>query len=84
MLEFVANEKVPLPYRVIDPRSGEVLKQGVRASEGERISAEGGGARVYICYAGWAKFIRNELDKKKKTTSNGGLLFCFSPIRFHS
>jgi hypothetical protein len=52
-LELVASEQVPLPYRVIDPRTGEILSQGRRAGPDEWISDEGGGPRVYICYAGW-------------------------------
>jgi hypothetical protein len=32
---------------VVDPRSGEVLREGAR--DGPRIMDEGGGPRVYIC-----------------------------------
>ena len=52
-LEIVANNEVPLPYRIIDPRNGQILKQGVRASASEWIQDEGGSPRVYICYSGW-------------------------------
>jgi hypothetical protein len=38
---------VPQRYRVVDPRTGEVLREGVR--DGPRILDEGGGPRVYIC-----------------------------------
>lgn len=44
------GEQVPLHYRVVDPRTGEVLSEGARTSADERISDEGGGPRVYICY----------------------------------
>lgn len=52
MLEFVAKDEVPLPYRIIDPRNGQILNQGVRASASEWIPEEGEGPRVYICWAG--------------------------------
>lgn len=45
---FYGNE-VPLRYRVIDPRSGEVTQQGVRASATETIHDPGGAPRLYIC-----------------------------------
>ena len=41
------GEDVPRRYRVVDPRSGEVLREGVRDSP--RLPDEGGGPRVYIC-----------------------------------
>jgi hypothetical protein len=41
------GEEVPGRYRVVDPRTGEVLREGVR--DGPRIPDEGGGPRVYIC-----------------------------------
>jgi hypothetical protein len=43
------GEQVPLHYRVVDPRSGEVLHKGKRASAADPINDEGGGPRVYIC-----------------------------------
>ena len=43
------GEQVPRPYRVVDPRNGEVLRAGTRGA-GEGIPGEGGGPRVYICY----------------------------------
>ena len=45
------GESVPLRYRVVDPRTGQVVREGVRASASERIPDEGGGPRVYICYS---------------------------------
>ncbi len=53
-LEIFNGEQVPLPYRVYDPRTGEVVREGVRGSINEWIPDEGGGPRVYICYTGWA------------------------------
>lgn len=43
------GDAVPRRYRVVDPRTGAVLREGVRASAGEWIPDEGGGPRVYIC-----------------------------------
>lgn len=43
------GEDVPRRYRVVDPRSGEVLHEGTRDSQ--RIPDQGGGPRVYVCYA---------------------------------
>ncbi len=43
------GDQVPLPYRVIDPRTGEVVREGVRAAHNEPIPDSGGGPRVYIC-----------------------------------
>jgi hypothetical protein len=41
---------VPRRYRVVDPRTGAVLREGTRASAGESIPDEGGGGpRVYLC-----------------------------------
>jgi hypothetical protein len=41
------GEDVPKRYRVVDPRTGEVLREGVRDSP--RMMEEGSGPRVYIC-----------------------------------
>jgi hypothetical protein len=41
--------QVPRRYRVVDPRSGAVLREGTRASGDDEIQDEGGGPRVYIC-----------------------------------
>jgi hypothetical protein len=43
------GEQAPRRYRVIDPRTGAVLREGKRASADEWIMDEGGGPRVYIC-----------------------------------
>ncbi len=45
---LIYGEQVPHRYRVVDPRTGEVLRSGTRAA-GEWIADEGGGPRVYIC-----------------------------------
>jgi len=56
----VFGDGVPLPYRVVDPRTGEVLGEGVRepdwtppgspdGSAGGWIPDEGDGPRVFIC-----------------------------------
>lgn len=42
------GEEVPRRYRVIDPRSGEVVREGQRASADEWLMEEGDGPRVYI------------------------------------
>lgn len=42
---------VPLPYRVVDPRTGAVVAQGVRTHADEWILDVGGAPRVYICCA---------------------------------
>ena len=41
--------QVPRSYRVIDPRSGEGLRQGTRATADEWIPDEGDGQRLFIC-----------------------------------
>ena len=43
------GEQVPRRYRVVDPRTGEVLREGMRASVHEWIPDEGSGPRLYIC-----------------------------------
>jgi hypothetical protein len=43
------GDQVPRQYRVIDPRTGLVLREGTRASVGASIPDEGGGARLYVC-----------------------------------
>lgn len=43
------GDETPLRYRVVDPRTGEVLRRGRRASADECIPDDGGGPRVYIC-----------------------------------
>src|SRR5260221_6589293 len=36
-------ENVPLPYRVVDPRTGETVREGVRATAGEPVPGKGAG-----------------------------------------
>src|SRR5262245_30479537 len=43
------GEQVPLRYRVVDPRTGAVVREGTRASADEWLPDEGGEPRVYIC-----------------------------------
>ena len=43
------GEGVPLRYRVVDPRTGQVVREGRRSSASEWIPDDGGGPRVYIC-----------------------------------
>ncbi|MFN2202994.1 MAG: DUF4038 domain-containing protein [Caldilineaceae bacterium] len=54
--------EIPTSYRVVDPRSGEVLREGVlnpawapdgrpNTSPGAWIPDEGKGPRIYICYS---------------------------------
>jgi hypothetical protein len=43
------GEQVPRRYRVVDPRTGVVLREGTRAPADELIQDEGGAPRVYIC-----------------------------------
>jgi hypothetical protein len=43
------GEHVPRRYRVVDPRSNTVLREGVRASATDMIEDDGGGPRLYIC-----------------------------------
>jgi hypothetical protein len=55
------GDQIPRRYRVVDPRTGEILHEGTRdagwvppglpnSSAGEWLPDEGGGPRVYICY----------------------------------
>jgi hypothetical protein len=48
----IISAEVPLPYRVVDPRTGETLSEGVRSAHVSAIPDEGGGPRVYICLHG--------------------------------
>lgn len=43
------GDQVPLSYRVIDPRTGDVLHSGRRESASAWLPDDGGGPRVYIC-----------------------------------
>jgi hypothetical protein len=46
---MVFGDQVPRHYRVLDPRTGDVLHSGTRAIDDEWVPDEGGGPRVYIC-----------------------------------
>jgi hypothetical protein len=48
-LMILVGEQVPRRYRVVDPRTGAVVREGTRASSDEGIPDEGGAPRVYIC-----------------------------------
>ena len=50
-VEMMFGDQVPLPYRVVDPRTGETVSTGIRAP-GAGISVAGEGPRVYICCDG--------------------------------
>ncbi|MBM4413359.1 MAG: hypothetical protein FJ040_07955 [Chloroflexi bacterium] len=43
------GDDVPLTYRVVDPRTGDVVARGVRQDASEWIMDAGGAPRVYIC-----------------------------------
>jgi hypothetical protein len=47
------GEQVPRRYRIIDPRTGAVVREGLRASADEWIADDGGAPRVYICCDEW-------------------------------
>jgi hypothetical protein len=51
----VFGEDVPLPYRVVDPRTGAVVAEGVRAAYTDPVPGGGEGPRVYICLHSDAK-----------------------------
>ncbi|MET7488477.1 DUF4038 domain-containing protein [Streptomyces sp. NPDC005538] len=42
----------PRSYRVIDPRTGETVSQGMRRADELTIPEEGGAPRVFVCYDG--------------------------------
>lgn len=44
------GDEVPRSYRVINPCTGEVLREGTRGADDVWIPDEGGEPRVYICY----------------------------------
>ena len=48
-LLIFADREVPRRYRVVDPRSGAVVREGVRAPGDTWVPDEGGAPRVYIC-----------------------------------
>ena len=43
------GDDVPLTYRVVDLRTGDVVARGVRQDANEWIMDAGGAPRVYIC-----------------------------------
>jgi hypothetical protein len=47
---MIQSDQVPLHYRVVDPRTGAIVREGTRSSASEAIPDEGGGPRVFICY----------------------------------
>lgn len=53
-LEIVSGEHVPMPYRVYNPKTGSVIKEGVRDSINSPIPCDALGPCIYICFAGWA------------------------------
>ncbi|MPY48397.1 apiosidase-like domain-containing protein [Streptomyces acidicola] len=48
------DHAVPRPYRVYDPLTGEITGKGHRHQGDLVIPDDGGAARVFICYDGWA------------------------------
>jgi hypothetical protein len=46
---MIYGEEVQRCYRLVDPRTGVVLREGTRAAADETIPDDGGGPRVYIC-----------------------------------
>ncbi len=46
----IRSDEVPRRYRVVDPRTGRVVRTGVRGGD-DPIPDEGGAPRVYICTA---------------------------------
>ena len=47
-----ADGRVPWHYRLLDPRTGEVVAEGVRPGDGGVLEDPGGAPRVLICYDG--------------------------------
>lgn len=45
----IVSDAVPNRYHVIDPRTGALIREGVRLSTEQWIPDEGGAPRVYIC-----------------------------------
>ncbi|MEV0738702.1 DUF4038 domain-containing protein [Streptomyces sp. NPDC050549] len=43
-------QNVPLPYRLMDPRTGATVREGVRATAGDPVPHGGGAPRVHICH----------------------------------
>ena len=46
---FMDGEQVPRRYRVINPRTGAVVREGTRATANESIPDDSGEPRIYIC-----------------------------------
>jgi hypothetical protein len=46
---MIYGDEVPRRYRVVEPRTGAVLREGTRAAAEETIPDDGGGPRAYIC-----------------------------------
>lgn len=47
------GDQLPLAFRVIDPRSGAIIREGKRTTPQDMIPDEGGQPRVYICFEGF-------------------------------
>jgi hypothetical protein len=45
----IVDETVPRDYRIVDPRTGEIVASGRHAGAGDSIPDKGGEPRVYIC-----------------------------------
>ena len=46
------GDQAPLHYRIVDPRTGEVIREGERPTGDGAIVDTGHGPRVIICFAG--------------------------------
>lgn len=46
----IVSDAVPLPYRVVDPRTGLVVAQGSRSPADPWIPDQGGEPRLYLCH----------------------------------
>jgi hypothetical protein len=49
-LEVMSGEQVPRRFRVVDPRTGAVIRAGRRATVNEWIDGADSGPTLYICY----------------------------------
>jgi len=47
-----SDEQWPLRYRIVDPRTGELVGDGRRADSWDPIPDHGGAPRVYVCWDG--------------------------------
>jgi hypothetical protein len=50
LLMFMDGARVPRRYCVVDPRTGAIVREGVRAEPNDGIPDEGGAPRVYVCW----------------------------------